>query len=45
MEQALKLLDEKQVRKVEEAVSDLEKKIRQKRTLMKRNLEDFYQEK
>lgn len=41
---ALKRLDEVRIRKAEKAVIDLEKKIRQKRTLSKRKLEDLYQE-
>lgn len=44
MKAAMKQMDLNRVRKAEKAASDLEKKIRQSRTLSKRKLEDLYQE-
>lgn len=44
MVRAMKRLDWERVRKAEKAVQDLEKKIRQARTLAKRKLEDLYDE-
>lgn len=41
---AMKRLDFDRVRRAEKATTDLEKKIRQNRTLTKRRLEDLYQE-
>lgn len=44
MVKAMKRLDWERVRKAQKAVEDLEKKVRQARTLSKRKLEDLYHE-
>lgn len=44
MVDAMKCLDQERVRKAEKAASELEKKIRLKRSLNKRRLEDMYEE-
>uniref|UniRef100_A0A1B6JFM5 Mutator-like transposase domain-containing protein n=1 Tax=Homalodisca liturata TaxID=320908 RepID=A0A1B6JFM5_9HEMI len=44
MRLALKRLDTQRIRKADKAATDIEKKIRQSRTLAKRKLEDLYQE-
>uniref|UniRef100_A0A1B6FED2 Uncharacterized protein n=1 Tax=Cuerna arida TaxID=1464854 RepID=A0A1B6FED2_9HEMI len=43
MIKAMELLDRKRVYESEKALTDLEKKIRLKRTLLKRRLEDIYE--
>lgn len=45
MIQALKKFDEMRIKKAEKSPSDLEKKIRLKRNISRKKLEDFYEKK